>query len=677
MKRIFKSGLFWGIVLTAFLFIIPAGASFLDEEAELTAKNTAEGIALEWTACDDVYYYEVYRQTSKNGEKVLLSKAQELSFVDTQTVDGKAYIYTVMPVLTDYSYSQQKTAVLAYRIGNVKITDACSEKKGLRIEWTAVKEAKGYHVLRKAEGDAEWTTAGKVTGDNTFYVDSNVKGDVKYTYSVKAVSGSFEGAVGDEVELQYIEYPELIGYVSTDEGIKLSWSKVPQAVYYVVYRKTNADSVWKPYALLDSDYTAYEDRDVKSAVSYSYIVTAVDESNKRSHYDDAVTMRFLKKPEIKTVSGATNGVKLTWTKSDGCEGYAVYRKDFGKSNWRTVCLVKGADTLSAVDSSAKNNTAYTYTVRAVWNKNLSTYDEKGATIRFMQAPQGLVCYPETEYGNVLKWNKNDSVQTFFVYRKADGGSWQLIDKTDKNIYADKKADKEGKYYYSVKGYASSVFYSGAAESVKTFKDEPILTGKMVALTFDDGPSDSITNGVLDVLEEYGVKATFFVVGQNIYYGNEALTRAAKMGCEIGTHTYSHIDLPSSSSSLIREEIEDTDELIKKYTGAPSTVARAPGGALDSASAAIVNKPFFYWTVDTRDWESRDADSVISIVKNNTGDGSIILMHDIYESTLEAVETVVPWLIDEGYQLVTVTELMQYKGNITPEPGVQYYDGFGN
>ena len=200
---------------------------------------------------------------------------------------------------------------------------------------------------------------------------------------------------------------------------------------------------------------------------------------------------------------------------------------------------------------------------------------------------------------------------------------------------------------------------------------------MVALTFDDGPSDSITNGVLDVLERYGAKATFFVVGQNINYGREAMARAAKMGCEIGTHTYSHIDLPSSSASEIREEIADTDALIKEYTGSPAYVARAPGGALEEESANIVGKPFFYWTVDTRDWESRDASSVISMVKNNTDDGDIILMHDVYESTLEAVETVVPWLIEEGYELVTVSELMKYKGNITPQAGVQYYNGFGD
>ncbi len=563
MKRILKQGLFLFVLLSVFLIMSVSGTA-LDDGLKLTAENTAEGIKLQWTACDDVYYYEVYRQDGKKGEKVLLSKVQEVSFIDTQTTGGKPYIYTVMPVMADYGYSQQNAAVFAYRISNVKITDAGSGKNGLRIEWSAVKEATGYSVLRKAEDETDWTAVARCSKDKTFYVDADVDAEKKYTYCVKAFAGKVEGAVDDEVELRYIAYPKITGCVSTEQGIRLNWSKVPSAVYYLVYRKNDADAVWKPYALLDSEYTKYEDRDIKPAVSYSYVVRAVDEAGKNSHYDDAVTMRFLGKPVIKTAASDTKGVKLTWTKCAGCSGYAVYRKDFGQSNWKLVCLTKDANTAWAVDTTVKNSTAYTYTVRAMWKRNLSAFDEKGVTVRFMQAPQSLQCFADTKYGNVLRWQKNDDASVFFVYRKTEDGKWHVIGKTDKNIFADRKAKEEGKYFYTVKAYTSSVFYSGAAKSVKTFTDDEIdPKGKMVALTFDDGPSDSITNGVLDVLERYGAKATFFVVGQNIYYGNAAMTRASKMGCEIGTHTYRHIDLPSSSSSEIRAELSLTDGLIEK------------------------------------------------------------------------------------------------------------------
>lgn len=675
MKRIFKIGGFAGIALL--LFLASAVVAFgYGDEFDLTAVNTAEGIKLDWIEQNDVYFYEVYRQTGKNGEKVLLSKVNDITYVDSEAEDGKGYIYTVMPVKNDYSYASRVGLVTVYRIGTVKITEACSEKAGLRIEWAAVRLATEYRVLRKAGDDSEWTEIAKCPKEKTFYVDGNVEAEQKYTYAVKAVAGDYEGEILDEVTLQYIAYPKITGCVSAEKGIRLNWSKVPSAVYYLVYRKSGADAPWKPYALLDSEFTGYEDKDVKNSVTYSYTVRAVDENETKSHYDDAFPIRFMAKPEIKAAQSDTDGVRLTWTRSEGCDGYAVFRKEFAWGSWRLVCLTDDEAATSAVDAFAKDDTAYTYTVRAMWNKNLSAYDEKGVTVRFMRAPEGLECFANTKHGNVLRWQNNDKATAFFVYRRVEEGKWKAIGKTDKSIFADKKAHRDGRYFYTVKAYNSSVFQSGAAKAVKTFKDGINPKGKMVALTFDDGPSDSITNGVLDVLEKYRAKATFFVVGQNIYYGRNAMKRAAKMGCEIGTHTYSHIDLPSSSSSTIREEIAWTDDLIREYTGSPATVARAPGGALDSSSAATVGKPFFYWSVDTRDWESRDASSVISIVKNNAADGDIILMHDVYESTLEAVETVVPWLISEGYQLVTVSELMQYKGGIIPKAGVQYYDGFG-
>ena len=676
MKREFKIGGFISFILS-FLFFFTLAASAYGAEFDLTAENTAQGIRLDWIGQNDVYFYEVYRQTGKNGEKVLLSKVKDTTYVDTEAEDGKGYIYTVMPVKNDYTYASRVGIVPVYRIGNVKITAACSERSGLRIEWAEVKLATEYRILRKSGDEAEWTDIAKCSKGSTFFVDRNVDADKKYTYAVKAVAGDYEGEIFDEVTLQYIPYPEITGYYSARNGIKLTWSKVPSAVYYIIFRKDGAEAPWKPYALLDGDYTSYEDRDVKASVTYSYTVRAVDENGKNSHYDDGVALRFMAEPEIKIAQCDTGGVKLVWTKSGGCDGYAVYRKEFARGNWKPVCLTDGEDITAAVDASAKDGTAYTYTVRAMWNKNLSAYDEKGVTVRYMQAPEGLECVKNTKYGNVLRWQKNDDASTYFVYRKAEGGKWKAIGKTEKNIFADNKADAEGRYFYTVKAYASSVYQSGAAQSVKTFTNADVNPkGKMVALTFDDGPSDSITNGVLDVLEKYGARATFFVVGRKIEGGHEAMTRAAEMGCEIGTHTYNHIDLPSSSSSTIRSEIAWTDELIERYTGAPATVARAPGGALDASSAATVGKPFFYWTVDTRDWESRDAYSVISMVRNNTEDGDISLMHDVYASTLEAVETVVPWLIKEGYQLVTVSELMQYKGGIIPQAGVQYYSGLG-
>lgn len=119
MKRIFKIGGFAGIALL--LFLASAVVAFgYGDEFDLTAVNTAEGIKLDWIEQNDVYFYEVYRQTGKNGEKVLLSKVNDITYVDSEAEDGKGYIYTVMPVKNDYSYASRVGLVTVYRIGTVK-----------------------------------------------------------------------------------------------------------------------------------------------------------------------------------------------------------------------------------------------------------------------------------------------------------------------------------------------------------------------------------------------------------------------------------------------------------------------------------------------------------------------------------------------------------------------------
>lgn len=676
MKKITKLFLFV-FALAVSLVMLGVSAFAEGEEITLKAVNTAEGIEIAWTEGEDVYYYELYRQCNDGSQEALISKGQEAKFVDTEAVEGLIYGYRVSVVTTDEEYGEESNLGIIYRIGATEISNYYSTDSGLYIEWTGLSEAKGYYVLRRAYQSEKWEVVAKCAADTTSYVDSKAGSDERYLYAVRAFAGNYLGAAANQVVLSYFPCPDIIGIVSVDEGIALKWKGVSSASYYLIYRSSSSGKGWAPYALLDSEYTLYVDKGIKDGESYSYIVRAADSSGQLSPYNSAVSMKHIKKPMIRSAESTTNGVKLTWTKSEGCQGYAIFRKDFGADNWALVGLSKNQDILEFVDSKVYNSRAYTYTVRAVWNKNMSSYDERGATVRFLEAPQTLLCDVDTASGNVLTWKNNPNANMFFIFRKDVTGKWKVIGKTVENSFADKSAVASERYIYTVVAYTSSTYISGPAVPVSTFREIYSSDTKMVALTYDDGPSDSITNGVLDLLETYGGKATFFVVGQNIGYGHEAMTRAAKMGCEIGTHTYSHIDLPSSSEAEIREEIELTDELVQKYTGQPTKIARAPGGAIDDVSGQIVGKPFFYWSVDTRDWESRDASSVIEIVQNNVSDGAIILMHDIYDSTLEASEYVIPWLISEGYQLVTISELMHYKGKVQLQPGVTYYDGFGS
>lgn len=198
---------------------------------------------------------------------------------------------------------------------------------------------------------------------------------------------------------------------------------------------------------------------------------------------------------------------------------------------------------------------------------------------------------------------------------------------------------------------------------------------MVALTFDDGPRPGPSDRILDVMEKYGVVATFFEVGRSVdglEGADKVLKRELELGCELGSHSYTHADLNNLSDSAIRSEVEKTNKAIKNATGQLPTVFRPPYGNADDHICKVVDLPCILWSVDTMDWSSRNAKAVVKTIKREDSlDGKVILMHSIYDSSTKATEQIVPWLIKKGYQLVTVSELIKYKYNEDPKNGKFY------
>ena len=218
------------------------------------------------------------------------------------------------------------------------------------------------------------------------------------------------------------------------------------------------------------------------------------------------------------------------------------------------------------------------------------------------------------------------------------------------------------------------------QQVEKQEVEPISavdpTKPMVVLTFDDGPSGKYGGRILDALEKNGAHATFFVLGELIE-GNEAnLKRAVEIGCEIGNHSYDHPILTKKDKTEIKSQISRTNDLITNATGKPAALVRAPGGSVNKDVMETVGAPIISWSLDTIDWKSRNCDAVVKVVLDNVQDGDIILMHEIYKTSAEAAEIIIPELIKRGYQLVTVTEMMEARG-ISLEPGKVYFDGYPN
>ena len=195
---------------------------------------------------------------------------------------------------------------------------------------------------------------------------------------------------------------------------------------------------------------------------------------------------------------------------------------------------------------------------------------------------------------------------------------------------------------------------------------------MIALTFDDGPlTVEVSEKILDTLEKYNARATFFMVGNLTESRAANLKRKVQLHCEIGNHTWNH---EHYGKNVTAQDISKASDAIEKACGQRPTAFRSPGGNTTETirnECKKENMALYYWSLDTEDWKYRNADHVYKAVMNNVQDGDIILMHEIYPSTAEAVERMVPELVKKGYQLVTCEELIKAKTGKEPEAGTQY------
>ena len=193
--------------------------------------------------------------------------------------------------------------------------------------------------------------------------------------------------------------------------------------------------------------------------------------------------------------------------------------------------------------------------------------------------------------------------------------------------------------------------------------DPTQKRPMIALTFDDGPGE-YTETLLDTVEKYNIHVTFFMLGQNVEGRESTVQRMVQLGCEIGNHTWDHPSqtLPNMDLDSVVQEFQKTDDELVKACGQAATVCRAPYGSITEEQMAAVGKPFFMWSTDSLDGKLMDADADYNeIMNSDLSDGSIILMHDIHEPSVKcATEKLIPELVNEGYKLVTVSELAAAK-----------------
>ena len=203
--------------------------------------------------------------------------------------------------------------------------------------------------------------------------------------------------------------------------------------------------------------------------------------------------------------------------------------------------------------------------------------------------------------------------------------------------------------------------------------ERVFAGKkLVALTFDDGPSELTTPRLLDTLKEKDVPATFFMLGSMTRNYPDIAKRIEKEGHIAASHTMYHQNLIRISTTAMQDDINEAKSVYSDTLNHGPTLARPPYGNYNDAVRDAINLPIILWSVDTLDWKSQNVDAIIAAAKNQIHDGAIILMHDIYPTTVDAVPIIIDSLRQDGYEFVTIPELANIR-ETNLKSGTVYYN----
>lgn len=262
-------------------------------------------------------------------------------------------------------------------------------------------------------------------------------------------------------------------------------------------------------------------------------------------------------------------------------------------------------------------------------------------------------YGEWEKDKFKKWDGTYIISDFMV----SGGETYFFDKDGKMVTGE-----------LVRGRTKYIFREDGVLESKEDKIDP--SRPMVALTFDDGPG-KYTESLLATLEKYDARATFFMLGKNAEKYPEMIKKMEEMGCELGNHSATHTDLVKLDEDGIRQEIGRTQSAVEAAVGHGASLMRPPYGSMDSRVRGAAEMPIVMWSLDTLDWKKKDAAMITDDVLNSVADGDIVLMHDIHDFSVESAITLIPQLIERGYQLVTVSELAEARG-VEMNNGEKYF-----
>jgi len=363
-------------------------------------------------------------------------------------------------------------------------------------------------------------------------------------------------------------------------------------------------------------------------------------------------------PEFTITTTSKNNPHFTWNTVEGANGYRIYRKVAGESSHSRIITTTKLSATDKDHSNAPEGTAVSYVMRAFYTdaNGVRHWGEFSSPVKWkvpVVKPELNMTEAELLVGKDMKLKVKNAKSTV---------SWSSSDTSVA------KVSSAGKVLALKKGTATiTASVDGKTLKCKLTVNVPDAseryidpTKPIIALSFDDGPTQ-YTPKILDMLANYGATATFFMVGYFIDVRKSIVQAVYDAGCEVGNHSVNHPNLKTLSRAEVENELIGNYNKLTKILGTNKHLIRPPYGNYNDTVKSVANAALINWSIDTEDWKSRNAQSVFDMVKKYANDGAIILMHDLYESSMNGAALVVPWLVEQGYQVCSVSEMFAARG----------------
>ncbi len=392
------------------------------------------GINVAWNAVSGADGYAIYRSQYTNGKWSKwsgLANTTATSYLDKTAKNGVTYKYTVRAKNIVGLGSYDTTGVNATYIAapTVKIANASN---GIKVAWSKVSGATGYVIYRSQYVNGKWSgwqNMGNTNAKISAWTDKSVKSGVAYMYTVRTVKNKLASSYKASSAIRFLSQPT-VKIANASTGVKVAWSKVTGAKNYIIYRSeynisTKTWSGWKNLGTVGA-VTSHIDTTASSGVYYKYTVRAVN-GGSASTFKESAQLLYLAQPTTK-IANASNGIKVSWTKSAGTKGYTIYRSEYNAttkkwSGWKNMGNTN-AKISAWTDKSVKAGVQYKYTVRAV-NGNFKSSYKASSALKYLVATK--LSYVEVKEGIKLSWNKVPGAKSYVIYRNMNdigrGSGW--------------------------------------------------------------------------------------------------------------------------------------------------------------------------------------------------------------------------------------------------------------